>query len=386
MNYENIVLPNYDHCILSTMTSFLKYYNVDTEHKSLKSLDVELSKKKYKNVIFIILDGMGEHILNNISKDGYLYNNKIDCVTSVYPSTTTAALTSYYSGKTPYETGWIAWSQYFKEYGRALDMFSHNESYLIEPLIRPRKDIFKTDMKYESIFHKIEKASPNVKTFEIEPEYAERRGNRNITADTVDEIALNIKDICSLDGEKFILAYCDNPDGLLHKFGTDSAEVKEFVLDAENKIKELRANLPDDTIIVVSADHGHKNIEKSYSITDYPELWECFLMPPSFESRALNFYIKENMKEQFVERFNSLFGKEFWLINREEFLNKRKFLGTGFKHHKIDDFVGDYIAMSVAGSMIRIETFLSEGKPVKKSTHCGLSKEEMEVPVIVLEK
>ena len=61
-------------------------------------------------------------IINNISKDGYFNNNKIDCVTSVYPSTTTAALTSYYSGKSPYETGWIAWSQYFKEYGRQFYM------------------------------------------------------------------------------------------------------------------------------------------------------------------------------------------------------------------------------------------------------------------------
>ena len=386
MDYEDIVLPNYDHCILSTMTSFLKYYNVDTEHKSLDLLDIELSKKKYKNVIFIILDGMGEHILNNISKNGYFNNNKIDCVTSVYPSTTTAALTAYYSGKTPYETGWIAWSQYFKEYGRALDMFSHNESYRIEPLYRPKKDVFKTDMQYESIFNRIEKASPNVKTFEIEPAYAERRGNRRITAENMDEIALNVKDICTLDGEKFILAYCDNPDGLLHKYGTDSDEARDFVLDAENKIKELRDALSDDSIIVVSADHGHKNIEKSYSIIDYPELWECFLMPPSFEARVLNFYIKESMKEAFEQRFNKLFGKEFWLMNRDEFLNKRKFLGTGIKHHKIDDFVGDYIAMSVAGSMIRIETFLADGKPVKKSTHCGLSKDEMEVPVIVLKK
>lgn len=384
MKYTDIVLPNYDHCILNTMTSFLKYYNVDTNHKSLEALDNVLNKKKYKNVIFIILDGMGEHILNNISKDGYFNNNKIDCVTSVYPSTTTAALTSYYSGKTPYETGWIAWSQYFKEYGRALDMFSHNESYLGGPLIKPRKDVFKDDMKYETIFKQIESASPHVKTFEIEPEYAERRGNRSINADNIDEIILNIKDVCSLPGEKFILAYCDNPDGILHKFGTDSEEAKEFVLNTENKIEELRKNLPDDSIIIVSADHGHKNIEKAYSIIDYPKLWECFLMPPTFESRALNFYIKEDMKKIFEERFNSLFGEEFWLINREEFLNKQIFLGDGIKHTKIDDFVGDYIAMSVAGSMIRLETFLAEGKPIKKSTHCGLSKEEMEVPVIVL--
>ena len=102
MNNE-IVLPNYEH--------------VETEHKSLESLDKEL-EKKYRNVVFIILDGMGEQILNRMSPRGYFNSNKADCVTSVYPSTTTAALTTYYAGRPPYETGWIAWSQYFKEYGR----------------------------------------------------------------------------------------------------------------------------------------------------------------------------------------------------------------------------------------------------------------------------
>lgn len=384
MKYENIVLPDYNHCVLSTITSVLKYYNVDSKHKSLESLDKILASKKYKNVIFFILDGMGEHILNNISEKGYFNQNKIDCVTSVYPSTTTAALTAYYSGCAPYETGWVAWSQYFKEYGRALDMFSHKESYMREYLRSPRIDVFKTDMNYESIFYKIENANPNVRTFDIGPEYAERRGRRKIVADNIDELILSIKDVCELNGEKFIFAYCDNPDGILHKYGTDSKEANEFVIGAESKLKELKENLPDDSIIIVTADHGHKNIEKSYSIIDYPELWECFLMPPTLESRAVTFYIKENMKDTFKERFNKLFEKEFWLIDRDEFLNKMQFLGTGKKHHKIDDCIGDFVAMSVAGSMIRIESFLAEGKPVKKSTHCGLSKEEMEVPVIVL--
>lgn len=384
MKYENIVLPDYNHCLLNTITSVLKYYNVTSEHKSLETLDKILQQKKYKNVIFFILDGMGEHILNNISEKGFFNQNKIDCVTSVYPSTTTAALTSYYSGSAPYETGWIAWSQYFKEYGRALDMFSHRESYYREPLRKPLRDIFKTDMNYESVFSRIEKVNPNIRTFDIGPEYAERRGTRKLVADNIDELIMNIKDVCELSGEKFIMAYCDNPDGILHKFGTDSKEAKDFVLSAEEKLKELRECLTDDSIIIVSADHGHKNIDKSYSITDYPELWECFLMPPTLESRIVNFYVKENMKDIFKERFNKIFEEEFWLMDRNEFLNERKFLGTGKKHHKIDDFIGDFVALSVAGSMIRLETFLAEGKPVKKSTHCGLTKNEMEVPVIVL--
>ena len=87
---NEIVLPNYEHCILNTITSILKYYNVETKHKSLESLDKLLEKNI--ECSFIVLDGMGEHILNNLSNNGYFFNKKIDCVTSVYPSTTTAAI------------------------------------------------------------------------------------------------------------------------------------------------------------------------------------------------------------------------------------------------------------------------------------------------------
>ena len=384
MKFKDIVLPNYNHSILSTITSVLKYYNVETNHISLDSLDDILNKKIYKNIVLIILDGLGEHILNDISIDGYFNQNKIDCVTSVYPSTTTAALTTYYSGKTPWETGWIGWSQYFKEYGRAINMFSHKESYMEEQLRNIKKDVFKTDMFYESIFDQIEKANSNVKAFDISPEYSEKRGRRKIVANNIDEAIYSIYDIGQISGEKFILAYIDNPDGLLHKYGTDSDEVKKYVLETEEKIKNMKNNLPEDTLVIISADHGHKNIDKTYTLLDYPEIYECLIMPPTLESRALTFWVKEDMKAIFEERFNNQFGDEFWLISKEEFLNKYKFLGEGKKHNKIDDFIGDYVAMSVGSSSIKIETYLTEEKKAKKSTHCGLSKFEMEVPVIAL--
>lgn len=386
MNYKNIVLPNYDHCILGTITSILKHYNVNTKNKSSEKIDEILEKNNYRNVIFLILDGLGEHILNNISEDGFLKKNQVDVVTSVYPSTTTAALTCYYSGKPPYETGWIAWSQYFKEYGRAIDMFSHNESYLREPLKKPLIDVYKTVVNYKSIFDQIEEASSDVKAYEIQPDYAERRAKRSLKANNIDEIIMNIEDLCKNPYKKFILAYSDNPDGILHKYGTDSEEAKNFVIETEEKIKEMCQKFSDDTLLIVSADHGHKNVEEAYTLLDYPEIQECLIMPPSLESRVLSFWVKEEMKEIFVERFNKVFDKKFWLMTKEEFLNKYHFLGYGDKHYKIDDFIGNYVALSVGGSMIRLETFLAEGKPIKKSTHCGLSKEEMEVPVIVVKK
>ena len=386
MEYKNIVLPNYEYSILNTITSILKYYHVETNHKSSEKIDQLLYKREYKNVILLILDGLGEHILNKISSKGYLNQNKIDCVTSVYPTTTTAALTTYYSGRPPYETGWIAWSQYFKEYGRAIDMFSHNESYMREPLKKPLMDVFKTIVNYETVFDKIEKASSDVKAYEIEPEYAERRAKRAIKANNIDELIMNINDLCLMPSKKFIFAYSDNPDGLLHDFGTTSEEVETFVKETEKKIEKMVKDFDEDTILIISADHGHKDIEKAYKLLDYPEIQECLIMPASLESRILAFWVKEDMKEIFVQRFNKAFGKEFWLMTKETFLDKYHFLGYGNKHKKIDDFIGNYIALSVGGSSIQLGTFLTEGKPIKKSTHCGLTKEEMEVPVIVITK
>lgn len=381
---KSIILPNYEHCILNLITSILKNYNVETKHKSLESMD-NILNNKYKNVVFIILDGMGEHILEKVSPTGYFRKKEIDCITSVYPSTTTAALTAYYSGKPPYETGWIAWSQYFKEYGRDIDMLSHRESYTSRDLKNARINVFDTIVKYKSVFEQIEEALPNIKAYEITPSYSDKRAKRSIRADSIDEIIMNIETLCKNPDEKFILAYCDNPDGLLHKFGTDSEEVKEFIENTERKIEDMCKNLTEDTVVIISADHGHKDINKAYSILDYPEIQKCLISLPSLESRVVTFWVKEDMKEEFVKNFNKNFENDFWLMTKEEFLEKNM-LGFGKKHPKIDDFIGNYIALSISDSIIKLETYLTEGKKIKKSTHCGLTKEEMEVPVIIINK
>ncbi len=381
---KSIILPNYEHCILNLITSILKNYNVETKHKSLESMD-NILNNKYKNVVFIILDGMGEHILEKVSPAGYFRKKEIDCITSVYPSTTTAALTTYYSGKPPYETGWIAWSQYFKEYGRDIDMLSHRESYTSRDLKNARINVFDTIVKYKSVFEQIEEALPNIKAYEITPSYSDKRAKRSIRADSIDEIIMNIETLCKNPDEKFILAYCDNPDGLLHKFGTDSEEVKEFIENTERKIEDMCKNLTEDTVVIISADHGHKDINKAYSILDYPEIQKCLISLPSLESRVVTFWVKEDMKEEFVKNFNKNFENDFWLMTKEEFLEKNM-LGFGKKHPKIDDFIGNYIALSISDSIIKLENYLTEGKKLKKSTHCGLTKEEMEVPVIIIKK
>ncbi len=376
---KNVIFPNYDKSILSTISSILSHYGIDNGHKTLKCLDDKLNNN-YKNVVLIILDGMGEHILNNFSNDGYFKKNEIDCVTSVYPSTTTAAITTYYSGRPPYETGWIAWSQYFKEYGRCLDVLGHKESYTGEILKPWKNSIYDNIINYKSVFDSIEETG--IKAYEIMPRYAERKSKRSYIAETQEELCDAIKDLCELDGKKFIMSYSDNPDGLLHKYGASSKEAKDYILEVQDRIEKLSKELQD-TLLIISADHGHKDIGKVYEMTDYPLIRDCLIMPEFFESRFVGFWVKENKKEEFVKLFTSTF-KGFVLLTVEEFL-ELGLLGDGVKHKKIDDFLGNYVAISVDDAIIRLQNDYFEGKKVKKSTHCGLNKEEMEVPVIIVE-
>lgn len=383
MKENAIIFPNYEHSILNLINTILKYYNVETKYVTLPKLE-EVLNKNYKNIVLIILDGMGEHILKANSPDKFFVSNEIDKITSVCPSTTTAALTTYYSGKPPIETGWIAMSQYFKEYGRAIEMLRKTDSYTGEKINTSKMDVFDL-IKYIPIYEKIENSQPEVKAYEIKPSFCEARSRRNINADNIDLLCDSIKSICNNNEKNFILAYSDKPDTLLHKYGCKAAEVKEFIEETEKKIERMCNELKgSDTLVIISADHGHKDIKKVYNILDLKEIQECLIMPASLESRAVTFWVKEDKKEKFEKFFEDNMRDKFILYTKEEFLEK-KLLGYGNKHPKIDDFIGNYIAIAISDAIIKLETNISKEKANKKSTHCGFTPDEMEVPLIIID-
>lgn len=380
---NTIIYPNYERCILNTIATVMKYYGLSSEHKTLPEVD-ELLSKKYKNIVLMIFDGMGVDALDkNLKPTDFLNEQRKAELTSVVPSTTTAAMTAYYAGKSPFEHGWLGWSLYFKEYGRCIDTFINTDSYTGEKLDFPHAG--HELMGYTHVCDQIETiTNRQVKAYMVEPSYIEYKGkNQKIGVDDAKDFFLEVQKLCRTDEEKFIFAYWTDPDKTMHATGCYSKETKEKLQEINDRLKSLSDTL-EDTLILVSADHGLIDVQHKTYLNDYPELTDCFLMPPFIEGRLMTFFIREDLREVFKERFEKRFSQDFILLTRQEAFEKGIF-GPGQPHQKTLDFIGDFIACAIGPKLFDYMPVIKTKKFEFTATHAGLTREEMIVPLIVVE-
>ncbi len=369
---QTITKPNYGRSILSISSSILNNYGLSSNYKTLKKLD-KLLNKNYKNIVFLILDCMGVNIIeNNLKDDSIIKNNILTTVTTVFPPTTAAATTSFHSGLSPYESGWIGWMPYFKKYDKMIEMFSGKDFYTGEQVINE----IEPSLEYKTIYQKIHEKNNDIRIHKLFPSFAENGSN------TFEELCSKIKKACNNNDKNLISAYWDDPDYTIHRSGVSSQKVKEVLKDIDNNIKTLKEELTD-TLIIISADHGAVDVEEVF-LNDIKEIDECLEKPLSIEARFVSIFVKEGMKERFKEMFDKYFKDkyEYKLYTKEDFLNEN-LLGKGKKHEMIDSYLGDYIFISNSHLAIRYSiTGENENKHV--ADHAGITKDEMVVPVITI--
>ncbi|MCD7731377.1 MAG: alkaline phosphatase family protein [Oscillospiraceae bacterium] len=375
--------PDYNRSVLSIISSIMKYYRAPYEYSTLPALDKQLGKF-YKNVILVVLDGMGTDMLErNLSGGDFLRKNFVQNITSVFPSTTAAAMTSYYTGVSPGEHGWLGWSLFFKEFCRSIDVYSNLDSYTKQPvgLISNAAEFV---MPYETIYKDIAKSViGDVQPFTISQSKVRIAENGNIhkTADSFERVCELIGKICATEQNTFTYVQWCSPDDTAHRTGCYSDETR-------NKLKEISGMLGKtmdsltDTLMIISSDHGMIDISDEILIDRIPELNECLAMPPFIESRAMSFFVKSDRRTDFERSFANLVGHDFMLFPRREVF-ARNLLGTGNFHSKTYDFIGDYLACAVSDVGLRYRTLNAKPKNMNKANHGGLTEQEMTIPLII---
>jgi predicted AlkP superfamily pyrophosphatase or phosphodiesterase len=353
----------------------MKHYGLTTTHKTLPELDARLAKN-YKNVVLVLLDGLGSHILNlHLSKNSFLQSHKVKDISSVFPPTTTAATTTICTGLSPKEHGWLAWNCYFKETNECISLFQGLNDYTKLDSLNGISGF--SALPYEKIVKKMKKQPElGVTGNEVFPAFRPRG------AENFDDFCEQIKNICHVKGRQYIYAYWDQPDGKMHEKGVTAPEVKKLIKEFDAKLERTIKQLAGDTLFIIIADHGLLDPSELIFINDMPELMECLSIPPSMETRVISFTIKENMKDVFAERFNVRFENDFILVRHEQYINE--FLGAGIEHKRIQDFVGDFVAMAITDKcLLYRHPTVPDKVEILKAYHAGLTSIEMTVPLII---
>lgn len=359
-----LMRPDYSDTILNLVGAIRKNYGY-----SSKYIDKHNTfDRKYKNCVILLLDGLGRNVLEkNLDEDAFLNKNVSFYEHAIYPSTTAASTTATVSGLTPLESSWTGWSNYIKELDREIVLFTGVNYYTDEPTGRPASDF----IPYKPFF-----SDMKVKGYIINPDFSKE--------------SIDINDVLSDSLQKLNYpqpiiqyVYWPEPDGILHEYGTYSKEAKDILKDINDKVERYANALPLDTLLIISADHGHTPV-KPINIYDCDLLNKYLKTKPSNDSRCITFRVKDGMGDKFVKMFHALFGEVFSLYSKRDAI-KMGFFGdpNGYIHARIDDFLGDYVAIATNQFYFN---FKGENNHLFKSHHAGITKDEMEVPVIVIRK
>ena len=369
---KQLIKPDFSSNIINISATIAQFLNCPNDKPTLPALQREL-EKGYKNIVFLILDGLGMNPVNiNLDKGAFLRKNIRQILTSVFPSTTTNATTTYLTNKYPMEHGWFGWSLYFEEIGRAVDIFPCRDSFTGEPV---DKAFVKRTLPVEPYY---KRAKSEYTSNVVVPEYWDNDYENRYVWNSLPELFGYIGEICNKAGKQFVYAYCSEPDSAMHRYGVSSAEAHRVINELNDGVEKLYGALSD-TLLIVSADHGQIDVGGQIKICEDEELTAMLEWPQYLEARAAAFKVKENCREKFVEAFNRKYGEDFKLFQVEDLI-KDNYFGGNFRGEQAKR-LGDYIAVGTTDKIFQLTPI---SHPFK-GHHTSLT-EEMEVPLIFVGK
>lgn len=367
---NSVILPNYKNTLLNVVSSISSYYGKNNPYPKNERVSELIETNEYNHIILMILDGLGSIVMDkNKNETTYLHKNKIEDITSLFPSTTAAATTSIISGLAPLESGWTGWENYVSEINRNVILFTGENYFTGETT---GVDIKKTYLPYKEFYDGF-----SIPTKTQMPAFVEGG------ASSFAELLKNTGNFINKNSKSFQYVYWSEPDFTMHMNGVDSSKSKEVIKDLDSKVKKFADDLGDDVLLIVSADHGHINV------SDYPfwfnsELSDMLSREPSNDSRCLTFKVRD----EYMDIFPKIFDKYYHGLYK--IYPKNYVIGNGFlgnvdispKNPRIDDFMADYVAIAISDIYIKY----SKNSISMKSHHAGMTEDEMLVPLIIIEK
>jgi hypothetical protein len=340
-----------------------------------------------RNIVLLLIDGLGHEYLCGRGQGGALAGKLAGRLTSVFPSTTATAITTSYTGWTPFEHGLTGWYTYFSEIGGVAAPLPGKrrgtESALSDEAARA---IYRAP----SLFDTLERRAIVV-TYRplVESAYnrhhcgrAERRAYDKL-AGFVAETEAAVK---SGDDAKLVYAYWPEFDTTSHRYGVESAQTAAQFAAIDAAFADLLARLSGtETLIVASADHGFIDSapDETLELEACPALAALLREPLCGERRVAFCHVLPGKTTEFAARARA------WLGDRAEVRESSALLaegwfGGGAAHPRIAERVGE-VSIVMRGRHTIKDWLPGEKRFLHIGNHGGTSAEEMYVPLILAE-
>lgn len=334
--------------------------------------DLALALSGARATVLVVADGLGALQLDEFAALApLLHASQLEPATSVAPSTTAAALTSLTTGATPGIHGIVGYRMRVNDDVLQTLRWSVNGADATE---RYRPEAVQTTEPLLTMG-----AAPVV--YVGKAKYAQGgftrahlRGAQYLGVADLDAIVEQVLVATSLS--PLVVAYHDAIDHVAHADGLGQSYQHEIVR-LESMVTELRHRLPPDVAIVVTADHGQRDVGARE--VRVPKVFHPFIASMSGEGRFRWLHAVLGEQRNLAEGLSEALADSCWVWTRREAIA----LGLFGPEVSLDaeDRFGDVCLVPFIDAFVLDPTEPQEAH--MRGRHGSLTPSEMYVPVIV---
>lgn len=361
------------------------------------------AQTEFRRVILILMDALALTRLQRWLAAGtapiwhdLLAQGRLAPLTSIVPSTTSAALTTLWSGRSPSEHGLTGYEMWFKEYGIVGNTITHAAiSFRSDPGGLERAG-FKPEESLSFPLFGPHLAGYGVRSLALQHASIIHSGLSRSFLHQVDlhryhsaaDLWVNLRRVIEQDPLQRLFAYVywSEVDTLSHSYGPDdertAAEFGQFSAAFERLfLNRLSSYLRKDTLLILTADHGAVSTtpDPYYDLRSHPNLTRRLHLLPTGENRLAYLYIKPGQVEAVREYFEGTWPNQFTLVDSAYAVASGLF-GPGPLHPALLDRVGDLIAVAKGNAYL----WWANKENLIYGRHGGLGADEMLVPFLLV--
>jgi hypothetical protein len=340
----------------------------------------------HRQVLLLVVDGLGFNYLRSHPQAVCLNAHLAGGLTSVFPSTTSTAITTYLTGDAPQQHGLTGWHMYFRELGSVLAVLPGRPRFGGVGLADAGIDV-RRFLEARPFSERIPVAAHTVSPAAIARSgfnLAHLGSARLHPYSDLDDMVNRCADLLRQPGRKYVYAYWPMLDALGHEHGIHSARAVEHLAVVDRacaRLLELAKGT--DTLLLVTADHGQIDPPAGHRIdlADHPELAACLALPLCGEPRVAYCYLRpgcETVFDDYVRQHLAGVAEN----HAPERLIAAGWFGQGRAHDELANRLGDRVLV-MQGDYILVDRLPVEPAFTQVGVHGGGSEDEMRVPLVV---